>query len=326
MSRRASLLDRWGLDGWLPARLRENRRLWNGFYHHSRTFSLAARLLPRRVRMPVATLYLFCRRVDTLADERALAVGPRRALGELEIVKERLEATLRGQPPAGDLLWERLAEVHARFDLAPGPLHELLDGARWDLEGRGIATQQDLLRYSMLVGGSVGAMMLPFLAPDRREQLDASARTLGVAMQITNIVRDVGEDLRERDRLYLPQAWLREAGLSRKDLRAYLGREGAVPPGYPPVLERAMQAADVRYRRGLDGARRLPARMRLGIRSAARMYREIHNEVRANGYDDLSRRAYTSLGRKLRLIAQDDYSRRRERLLGTRRRGEKTTR
>ena len=322
MSSNASLLARWGLEGWLPnrlrpARLRENRRLWNGFYRHSRTFSLAARLLPHRVRMPVATLYLFCRRVDTLADERALAVGTACARRELETVEKRLEATLRGRPPATGLLWQRLAEVHDRFDLAPGPLHELIEGARWDLNGRGVADEEDLLDYSMLVGGSVGAMMLPFLAPERRERLDRPARTLGVAMQITNIVRDVGEDLRERGRRYLPAAWLREAGLWEADLRAYLDREGAVPPGYPPVLERAMDAADARYRRGLDGVQALPSKMRLGIRSAARMYREIHNEVRANGYDDLSRRAYTSLGRKLRLVAQDDYSRRRERLLGT---------
>ena len=321
VSNGASLLARWLPAQWLPARWlserrRANRRIWDGFHHHSRTFSLAARLLPRRVRLPVATLYLFCRRVDTLADERAFAVGPAQALDELAATEQHLDATLRGHPPDGTL-WPRLADVHERFELAPGPLHELIEGARWDLNGRGVADEEDLLDYSMLVGGSVGAMMLPFLAPERRERLDRPARTLGVAMQITNIVRDVGEDLRERGRRYLPAAWLREAGLREADLRAYLDREGAVPPGYPPVLERAMDAADARYRRGLDGVQALPSKMRLGIRSAARMYREIHNEVRANGYDDLSRRAYTSLGRKLRLVAQDDYSRRRERLLGT---------
>ena len=89
-----------------------------------------------------------------------------------------------------------------------------------------------------------------------------------------------------------------------------------MPDGYAAVLERAMQAAEARYERGLAGTQALPAKMRLGIRSAARMYREIHNEVRANAYDDLSRRAYTTLGRKLRLAAHDDYARRRTRLLG----------
>ncbi|PSQ80263.1 MAG: squalene/phytoene synthase family protein [Bacteroidetes bacterium QS_8_68_15] len=316
VSSSASLLTRWLPARWLSERRRADRRLWEGFHHHSRTFSLAARLLPRRVRLPVATLYLFCRRVDTLADERAFAVGPAQALDELEAIEARLDAALHGRPPDDDLLWPRLAEVHERFGLAPGPLRELIDGARWDLNGRPVTDEDDLLDYSMLVGGSVGAMMLPFLAPDRREQLDASARTLGVAMQITNIVRDVGEDLRERDRRYLPAAWLREAGLSESDLRAHLPTGTGVPPGYPAVLERAMRLAEARYRRGLDGVGKLPTRMRLGIRSAARMYREIHNEVRANDYDDLSRRAYTSRGRKLRLVVQDDYSRRRERLLG----------
>lgn len=303
----ASLWTRLGLD-----RFEESRRLWNGFYRHSRTFSLAARLLPRRVRMPVATLYLFCRRIDTIADERALAVGTERARHELEQAQRHLDATLDGRPPAG-LLWQRLAEVHRRFGLRPGPLGELIDGARWDLDGRPVKSEQDLLDYSMLVGGSVGAMMLPFLAPRRQERLDAPARALGVAMQITNIVRDVGEDLRLRERCYLPSAWLDRRGIATADLRAGLDG-GPVPAGYPGVLEEAMRTAEARYRTGISGIRALPAKMRLGIRSAARMYREIHNEVRAGGYDNLSRRAYTSLPRKLRLVVQDDYARRKRRL------------
>ena len=324
----ASLLARLGLDGsvpgrFRPARRREDRRIWKDFHRHSRTFSLAARLLPRRVRLPVATLYLFCRRVDTIADERAFEVGPARALTELEALQKRLRATLRGEPPP-ETLWQRLAGVHERFRLAPAPLHELIDGARWDLEARSITSETDLLDYSMLVGGSVGAMMLPFLAPGRRERLDAPARTLGVAMQITNIVRDVGEDLRERERCYLPNAWLRQHGLSEDDLRAHLGA-GGVPSGYAAVLERAMHTADTRYRRGLEGVEALPVRMRLGIRAAARMYREVHNEVRANSYDDLSRRGHTTLPRKLRLVVQDDYARR-KRLLAARRREETATR
>ena len=177
-------------------RAAEDRALWEEFRHHSRTFSLAARFLPRPVRMPVATLYLFCRTVDTIADERVLEVGAAQALEDIRDVEAKLACTLAGRPPEGRL-WRRLGEVHDAFELAPEPLYELTRGAAWDLEGRPIKGRRDLIDYSNLVGGSVGAMMLPFLAERRADwpSLEAPARALGIAMQITNILRDVGEDV-----------------------------------------------------------------------------------------------------------------------------------
>jgi phytoene synthase len=313
----------------LGSRREEDRWLWRSFHHHSRTFSFACRLLPRAVHLPIATLYCFCRTVDTLADERVLEVGAEQALAEVRAVREALEATLDGHPPEGTLLWPRLAEVHARFGLDRLPLEQLLDGAEWDLTGREVHTEADLVAYSNLVGGSVGAMLLPFLlsddaTDDDRAALDGPARDLGIAMQITNIVRDVGEDLRDRDRVYLPLAWLAEHGLSPDALAAvayaaHASGDGVpagarpLPTGYPDLLERVMYAAETRYERSFDGIDALPWKMRFGIRAAARMYREIMNEVRANGYDNLRTRAYTSLPRKVGLTLTDGYVRRRAR-------------
>lgn len=312
----------------------EDRHIWQRFRFHSRTFSLAAWLLPPAMQLPVATLYLFCRRVDTLADERPLQTSAADALSAIHDVRRRLEATLAGHPPSGSALWKRLYEVHRAVELNPQPLHELIDGAVWDLEGRPIETAQDLIDYSNLVGGSIGAMMLPFLTEGApaRARLEPAARTLGIAMQITNIVRDVGEDARELGRVYLPSAWLRRHGLTREALLpgdAPVGATGGaaaaartngraphpVPNGYPDLLEEAMNAAEARYLRSFSGIAALPLRARLSIRAAARMYRDIMNEVRAAGYDNLHRRAYVSLPRKLRLVVYDDYARRKARLL-----------
>ena len=118
------------------------------------------------------------------------------------------------------MLWRRLAEIHERYGLPPDPLHELIDGAVWDLEERTVADTDDLLAYAGLVAGSVGAMMLPFLVDDRAEiaPLEPTARALGQAMQITNILRDVGEDLEQLGRLYLPREALDRFGLTRADL------------------------------------------------------------------------------------------------------------
>jgi len=295
----------------LDRRADENQRIWDAFQHHSRTFSLAARLLPRPVQMPIATLYMFCRRVDSIADERVLEIGADDALDEVQRVRRNLDATLAGRPPEDDLLWRRLAEVHAKYDLQQEPLIELLEGAEWDLKGRPVETLEDLVDYSNLVGGSVGAMMLPFLLRNPAYQdLEPAARKLGIAMQITNIVRDVGEDARSLGRVYLPSRWLDAYGIDPADLSG-----SSLPRSYPDLLEEVMAAAESRYRESFGGINALPWKMRFGIRAAARMYQEIMNEVRANDYDNLNHRAYVSFRRKCFLAVVDNYDRRKERLL-----------
>ena len=294
----------------LDTRADEDEWIWESFRYHSRTFSLAAYFLPRSVQMSVATLYLYCRRVDSIADQRVLEVGRERALQEVKQVRDRLDETLAGRPPAETVLWRRLAEVHDQSALPRGPMYELIEGALWDLEGRPVVSKADLIEYSNLVGGSVGAMMLPFLAdPERHDALEPAARKLGIAMQITNIVRDVGEDIDELDRVYLPEHWLDEHDVSVAALR-----DAHIADGYPALLEAAMEAAEQRYIDSFEGVSALPFRSRHGIRAAARMYREIMNEVRANNYDNLGQRAYVSFRRKLFLLLYDGYKRRKRRL------------
>jgi 15-cis-phytoene synthase len=296
-------------------RAAEDRFLWRSFRHHSRTFSLAARLLPRTERLPIATLYLYCRSIDTLADERVTQVGAAAALRELAEARENLLRSLDARPPA-DLLWARLAEVHDAYGLPARPLLELLDGAEWDLRNRPIRSETDLVTYSELVAGSVGEMMLPFLVPaqNRSSELVRAARALGNAMQITNILRDVGEDIRRLGRVYLPFDLLEEHGVPHEALRR-AAAGGDTPAGYPRLMEAVMGIAEGFYARAEPGIRALPVRSRVGIAAAARMYREILNEVRASGYDNLRQRNIVDLPRKLRLVAQDDYGRRKSRLL-----------
>lgn len=297
-------------------RAEEDRYLWRAFRHHARTFSLATRLLPRRVRLPVATLYLYCRTVDGIADERGIELGTDGALAELDAARARLACTLAGRPPSA-LLWRRLAEVHAVFDLPPGPLYELLDAAEWDLRGRTIRDERDLLAYSDLAAGSVGAMMLPFLVRTRADipRLEAPARALGRAMQVTNILRDVGEDLQRLGRVYLPLDQMERFAVTRAEL-LHVARNGRAPSrAYVAMMEAVMATAERLYDEAEAGIRALPVQSRLGIAAAARMYREILNEVRAAGYDNLRRRSVVELPRKLRLVAHDDYARRKTALL-----------
>lgn len=289
--------------------LATDHQVWANFRQHSRTFSLATRLLPRPVRLPVAVVYAFCREVDTLADERVCEVGPEQALRELAAVRDAFHRTLAGHPPEGTL-WHRLREVHKAFHLNPLPFDELMDGAQWDLEGRQVRTNEDLIAYSNLVGGSIGAMMLPFLVQDRAQcaELDQPARDLGIAMQITNILRDVGEDRRCLQRCYLPADRLAAYGWSEADLP----REPDAR--YFALMEDLAALAESRYMCGLDAIGALPLAVQTGIRAAARMYREILNEVRALGYDNLNHRAYVPFSRKLRVLVHDRYHARKQRL------------
>lgn len=298
----------------------EDRYLRRAFRHHSRTFSLATRLLPRAERLPVAVLYLYCRTVDTLADDRVYEIGTACALAELDQMRSALDATLAGRPPStgrNTLLWRRLAEVHETYGLRPSPLRQLLDGAGWDLSDQPVQTRADLLAYSDLVAGSVGAAMLLFLVRQRADidRLDGPARALGNAMQITNILRDVGEDWRDLGRAYLPQTDLDAHGLR---IDAIIDAAPDVPSAYADLVESLMAEAEALYRRALDEIDGLRPGVQAGIRAAARMYREILNGVRANGYDNLSRRAVVPLHRKLPLVVHDGYAARRRRLAGRR--------
>jgi phytoene synthase len=295
-------------------RAEEDRLILEAFRRNARTFALAARLLPRRLRLPVATLYLDCRTVDEIADRRPRDdASGLDAAAELQGARAEFAATRAGRPPTEGqhgLLWRRLAALEAEFGLDWDAMAELLDGAKWDLDGRPIETRADLLAYSELVAGSVGAMMLPLIVADAslRARLVAPARALGVAMQVTNILRDVGEDKQRLGRVYLPREWMTARGLSTTDLDAPGSRD------YALLCEELMALAETMYDAADAGIRELPVGSRLAVRVASRMYREILNEVRAARYDNITRRAVVPLGRKV-MAAAGRYEPRRKRLI-----------
>ena len=256
----------------------------------SRSFFAAALLLPRRVHRPATALYAFCRVADDLIDGSGPCAGA--ALAQLRL---RLDAVYAGdpQPHAPD---RALAAVAARHGIPRALLDALLDGFAWDAAGRQYETLAELEAYAARAAGAVGAMMA-LLMGARSEQAAARACDLGMAMQLSNIARDVGEDARA-GRLYLPRAWLREAGI---DPDAWLARP-AFSPALAGVVRRLLLAADVLYARADSGIAALPLACRPGIGAARRLYAGIGREVARNGYDSLSRRAAVPPARKLGLV------------------------
>ncbi len=257
------------------------RLLANG----SRTFLAASWLLPRAVREPACALYAFCRVADDEVDgggDPAVAVAA---------LRQRLGALYRGQP--GPHVADRaLALVVQRFGIPPTLPEALLEGFEWDALGRRYDSLQDLQAYAARVAGTVGAMMA-LLMGARSDAALARACDLGVAMQLSNIARDVGEDAR-MGRLYLPQQWLREAGI---DPDAWLARP-AFSPALAAVVQRLLQEADALYARVGAGVAELPLACRPGINAARYLYAQIGHEVQRRGLDSVAARAVVPASRK----------------------------
>jgi phytoene synthase len=259
--------------------------------HGSRTFLAASHLLPPAVRDGACALYAFCRDAD---DEIDLGADPAAAHARL---LERLDAIYGGRPE--DSAVDRaFARITVRYAIPRELPEALIEGFRWDATGRSYETISDLLDYASRVAGSVGVMMA-LLMERRAAPVLARAAELGMAMQLTNVARDVGEDARA-GRLYLPRQWLREAGV---DPEVWLARP-AFTPQIAAVVARLLDAAEQLYGRAEQGIAALPAGCRPGIRAARTLYAAIGDEVARRGYDSVSTRAVVPGTAKLARLAR----------------------
>jgi 15-cis-phytoene synthase len=259
--------------------------------HGSKSFFTASLLLPRDVREDAAALYAFCRVADDAIDD---AADPRAGLKTLHA---RLDG-LFGGGRLTDPIDRAAASVIARHDLPRSVLEALLEGFAWDAEGRSYETLPDILAYSARVAATVGVLMTLIMG-ERDAATLARACDLGVAMQLTNIARDVGEDARN-GRLYLPRQWLREAGLDPDGWLAAPRFDARLAS----VVQRLLGVADDLYRRSRGGVGDLPRDCRAAIHAARLVYAEIGACVAANGYDSVSRRAVVCKRDKLALVGK----------------------
>ncbi len=257
----------------------------------SKSFFAASLLLPARVRAPATALYAYCRLAD---DEIDLGTDPLQALRGLQ---QRLGDVYAGRPQAIDVD-RALASVVHRFAIPRELLDALLEGFLWDTTGRSYETLEDLMDYAARVAGTVGAMMALVMGTRSRHAL-ARACELGVAMQLTNIARDVGEDARN-GRLYLPQAWLRSVGV---DPQAWLAQP-VFNDGIARVVQRLLTVADELYVRAEQGIAALPRDCRPAIHAARLVYAEIGRQIERQGLDSINHRAVVPRQRKLALLAR----------------------
>lgn len=256
----------------------------------SRSFFAASLLLPEHLRGGAYALYAFCRLSDDTVDVDHD--------GEAGIARlaARLDAIYAGAPANG-AIDRALFDAVERYAIPRAPFDALLEGMAWDAAGRGCETIGDLYAYSARVAGAVGVMMA-VLMRSRSPEMIARASDLGVAMQLTNVARDVGEDARN-GRLYLPREWMREAGLNPD---AWLSKPEFNAP-LASVVKRVLDNANDLYRRADLGIAALPKTCRPAIYAARQFYAEIGAEIARNGHDSVSRRAVVPATRKLQILA-----------------------
>lgn len=257
----------------------------------SLTFHAASLFLPADRRDPCYALYAFCRLADDAVDTEPDVARKKDACAALRV---RLDAAYAGTP--WDTPIDRAFSDMVRAYQMPKSLPEaLIEGMEWDAEGRRYETIEDLRAYAARVAAVVGAMMTVLMGVRGPKTL-ARACDLGVAMQLTNICRDVGEDARE-GRLFLPMAWMRDAGL---DVDAFM-KNPVFTPELGSVVKRLLDEADRLYDLAYSGIHGLPRACRPSIQAAGMLYQAIGHKVAANGYDSVSTRAIISNRRKLLL-------------------------
>lgn len=256
----------------------------------SRSFLAASYLLPAQVRYAATALYAFCREADDLVD---LGDDPSRALAEVRLRVDRVY----GDGALDSAADRALRCVVRHYHLPQTLLNALIEGFEWDVTDRQYQTITEVEDYAARVAGTVGALM-SLLMGAREPSVVARACDLGVAMQLTNICRDVGEDARA-GRCYLPLEWLQEVGVAPD---AILDRQSQ--QGISQVVYRMLSRASELYHRADSGLAMLPGNCQRGIRMARHLYASIGDEIARLNYENLHTRAFVTGRRKCALLVK----------------------
>ncbi|KAA9159992.1 phytoene/squalene synthase family protein [Amycolatopsis acidicola] len=264
--------------------------------HHGKTFFLATRLLPAHARPATHALYAFARTADELVDNPER--DPETALGELERQLDKLF----GGDPQTDPVFQALADTVRRYALERELFDAFLHSMRMDLTVTEYPDFAALGEYTYGSASVIGLQMLPVLGTVvPRQEAAPSAAALGEAFQLTNFLRDIGEDL-DRGRLYLPTGELAAFGVDRELLVWCRAHERT-----DPRVRRALGSLAARnravYRRAEAGIPLLRKESRSCIHTALVLYRGILDELARHEFDVLNRRVSVSLVRRMRVAA-----------------------
>ena len=261
-----------------------------------RTFHLATRLLPERIRYPTYVLYGFFRIADEVVDA-AETPSPDEQARQLEALRE---SALGDRDPDEPVL-EAFQALKTKYDIADEEIDAFVDAMKADIATDRYETVEDLDEYMRGSAAAVGVMMTDVmnLDEDSYEQALPHAVALGKAFQLTNFVRDVREDVVDRDRIYLPREVLREHGVDPAEVEAL-----EFSPEIADAVEAELERAERLYREGVAGIRYLPDDCQFAVLAAALLYAEHHRLIRARGFDVISKTPQLGVARSLAVLAR----------------------
>lgn len=278
--------------------LLETEQLNDYFAYHSRSFSFAARFFsPEQYRL-VTRLYAFCRTTDDIADIYAASHGKEQAIAQLDEWERRVQLSFQGIPSGItwlDELMYRSLQTGVPFEV----ISDLIAGVRSDLDQVSFNTLDELNRYCYCVASVVGIWLCYLFGVRDPEVLDRAA-AMGRAMQLTNILRDVGEDL-SMHRRYIPLELMQKHGISQDELLAM--EAGTLQPteSYKILMEDLIERAEADYRFSFRGLSAIPQSFARAAAVAAEVYKGIHRGIRRNRYNNFKHRAYTRWYEKILL-------------------------
>ncbi|XP_006657367.2 phytoene synthase 1, chloroplastic-like [Oryza brachyantha] len=260
---------------------------------YAKTFYLGTMLMTEERRRAIWAIYVWCRRTDELVDgPNASHITP----SALDRWEKRLDDLFAGRPY--DMLDAALSDTISKFPIDIQPFRDMIEGMRSDLRKTRYKNFDELYMYCYYVAGTVGLMSVPVMgiAPESKattESVYSAALALGIANQLTNILRDVGEDAR-RGRIYLPQDELAEAGLSDEDIF-----NGVVSNKWRGFMKRQIKRARMFFEEAERGVTELSQASRWPVWASLLLYRQILDEIEANDYNNFTKRAYVGKAKKL---------------------------
>mmetsp|Transcript_22125 Transcript_22125/g.45117 ORF Transcript_22125/g.45117 Transcript_22125/m.45117 type:complete len:554 (+) Transcript_22125:181-1842(+) len=277
---------------------------------YAKTFFLATLTMEPIQAKATWAIYAWCRRVDEIVDGEKADPDPAKQEAELEDWMNRLEAMYSGGSSAEldtfDLAFKDMlrtfpdSDVEPYRDMVRGMLMDIDDDVRYQ-------TWDDLYEYCYRVASTVGLMTLPVMgtaAGVTLQQARQPAVALGIALQLTNILRDVGEDARDRSRIYLPLEDLHRFGVTEEYIFDLAKNGGEVSDNYKELMKFEIARAESYYEMADSGIPMLSKGAQLPVAVAGQLYREILRQLEVNDYDNFNKRAFVSKERKLLAVPQ----------------------
>ncbi|ERG95072.1 phytoene/squalene synthase family protein [Haloquadratum walsbyi] len=257
-----------------------------------KTFHLATRVLPERVRHATYVLYAFFRVADEVVDAADAAPPPQQRERLAELRRQAL-----GEESTDDPVLSAFAELCERYNIPNEDVNVFIDAMLADVDTDQYETYDDLEAYMDGSAAAVGRMMTAIMDTDDAETALPHATALGEAFQMSNFLRDVGEDVKERNRVYLPQETLRQYDVSTSQI---LNLE--FDDSVRAVIQHEQQRTEALYREGVKGIQYLPEDCQFAVLLAAVLYADHHRAIERADYDVLSRTPSLSTPRKIWLL------------------------